>query len=134
MPPIILGQYKLFRDSNKKPVGAALWGYLSEDAEKRLKVAGKIAPQDWGNNAQLDQDRGLVANEGGTLWLVELITPFHTKENKHREQMIADLMQTAFKDKSVKMMHINPETNRREEITIAEKKKKETPSEDEAAA
>lgn len=121
MPPIILGQYKIFRDPDKKPVGAALWGYLNEDAEKRLKAAGKLAPQDWGNNAKLDQKRGLVASEGGTLWLVELITPFHSKENKHREQVLTDLMNTAFKGKQVKMIHINPETRQREEITITSK-------------
>ncbi len=125
MPPIILGQYKLFRDPNKKPMGAALWGYLSEEAEQKLKTSGRLAPQDWGNNAQLDSERGLVGNTGGTLWLVELVTPFHTKENKHREQMLADLMNSTFKDKSVKMMHMHPQTRKREEIILGAKGIKE---------
>ncbi len=123
MPPIILGQYKLFRDANKKPMGAALWGYLNEEAEQKLKTVGRLAPQDWGNKANLDQQKGLIANEGGTLWLVELVAPFHSDKNKHREQMLADLMGTALKNKPLKMMHVNPETGQREEITLGESKK-----------
>ncbi len=117
MPPVILGQYKLFREDDK-PVGAALWGYLSDEAATRLKAAGRLAPQDWGNNALVDPEKGLIPQEGGTLWLVELITPFHNEANKHREQMIADLMQSAFKGKKFKTMRIHPETGVREEITL----------------
>ncbi len=117
MPAIILEQYKIFHE-NEKPVGAALWGYLSDEAAHRLKVAGRLAPQDWGNNATQDPEKGLVAQEGGTLWLVELVTPFHNDTNKHREQMIADLMQTVFKGKKFKTMHINPKSGVREEITL----------------
>jgi cytolysin-activating lysine-acyltransferase len=113
MPSIILEQYKTFHE-DEKPVGAALWGYLSDEAAHRLKVAGRLAPQYWGNNAIQDPEKGLVAKEGGTLWLVELVTPFHNETNKHREQMIADLMQTVFKDKKFKTMHINPKTGVRE--------------------
>ena len=122
MPPIILGQYKIFRDNNKKPVAAALWAYMDEDAEKRFKSSGKLAPQDWGNGAQLDQSKGLVAKEGGTLWLVELVIPFHTKESKHQQQVLADLLNTAFKGKKIKMMHLNPKTGSREEVVLEEKK------------
>lgn len=121
MPPIVLGQYKLFRDPNKKPAGAALWGYLSEAAEQRLKAAGRLAPQDWGNNAQLDPERGLIRKEGGILWLVELIAPFHNEQNQQRQQMLADLMQTAFKGQEVKMMHLNTKTNQREELVLRNK-------------
>lgn len=118
MPPIILEQYKLFRDAEQKPVGAALWGYLNDEAEQKLKTVGRIAPQDWGNNARMDQHKGLVRTEGGILWLVELITPFHNEANKQREQMLADLMGTAFKDKKFKLMHVNPKTGMREELVL----------------
>ena len=131
MPAIILGQYKLFRDSSPqgqppevapacsgRPVGAALWGYLDEAAEKRLKTVGKLQPQDWGNNAKLDQAKGLVRQPGGTLWLIEVIAPFHTDENKQRDQMLGDLMQTAFKGQLFKLMHVNPESKKREELVL----------------
>jgi cytolysin-activating lysine-acyltransferase len=117
MPPVILNQYKLFRDG-KKPVGAALWGYLSAEAEEKLKTVGRLAPQDWGNNARLDADEGLVPTPGGTLWLVELIAPFHNEANKHREQMLADLVQTILKGKPFRMMHVSPESGHREELII----------------
>lgn len=126
MPAIILGQYKLFRDTppegapagSGRPVGAALWGYLDEAAEKRLKTVGKLQPQDWGNNAKLDEAQGLVRQPGGTLWLIEVIAPFHTDENKQRDQMIGDLMQSAFKGQPFKLMHVNPETKKREELVL----------------
>ena len=118
MPPIVLGQYKLFRDENQKPIGVALWGYLNEQAEKKLKTSGKLAPSDWGNGARLDPQKGLVANEGGTLWLVELIAPFHCNENSHREQMLADLIRTALEGQSVKFMHVDPATKQRTESAI----------------
>jgi len=117
MPPIVLGQYKLFRQGDT-PVGAALWGYLSEEAEQRLVSAGRLAPQDWGNNAQMDAEKGLIPQEGGTLWLVEMITPFHNEQNKHREQMVADLMQTALKGKKFKTVSINAQSGAKEVITL----------------
>lgn len=120
MPPIVLNQYKLFRDG-KRPVGAALWAYLSPEAEQRLKVAGRLAPNDWGNNAQFDQSQGLVSTPGGTLWLIELVAPFHNETNRQREQMLTDLMSSAFKGKLFKLMHINPETGRREELSLGQK-------------
>ena len=117
MPAIILGQYKIYREG-KKPMAAALWGYLDEKAEERLKAAGRLAPQDWGNNAQLSEEDGLVRQDGGTLWLIELITPFHNDTNKHREQIVLDLTKTALKGQKFKMMHINPATGKREELNI----------------
>jgi cytolysin-activating lysine-acyltransferase len=117
MPPVILEQYKIFREEDR-PVGAALWGYLTEEASVRLQAAGRLAPQDWGNNAIMDADKGLVAQEGGTLWLVELIAPFHTDTNKHREQILADLMQTAFKGEKFNTIRIHPQTGIKEVITL----------------
>ena len=122
IPPVILGQYKLFRDDGKKPIGLALWAYLSEEAEKRLKLGNRLAPSDWGNNAQPDKDHGYVPQEGGTLWLVELVCPFSNETNKFKEKMLADVMQTALKDKPFKMMRINLETHKREEILLNQKK------------
>ena len=118
MPPIVLQQYKLFFNDNKTPIGAALWAYLSPEAEAKFKTHGKIVGEDWGNNAQVDPVKGLVRQEGGTLWLIELIAPFHTSDNKHREQMIQDLMSTVLKGRQLNIAHINVETNRKEMIVL----------------
>jgi hypothetical protein len=72
MPPIMLNQFKVYHNEDQ-PVGVALWGYLSPEAEQRLQAVSRIAPQDWGNGASLDEENGLVAKEGGTLWLIEII-------------------------------------------------------------
>ena len=116
MPPILLSQYKLFYKDNQ-PVGAALWAYLSPEGETRFKTDGRITPQDWGNNALFDAQKGIVPNPGGTLWLIELIAPFHTPENQQRDLMMADLMSTAFRGKSLKFRHINPLNGQPEEMT-----------------
>lgn len=118
MPAVVLGQYKLFRGDNGAPIGAALWAYLSDESEARFKTKGKILPQEWGNGAQLDAEKGLIARSGGTLWLVELIAPFHTKENQHREQMLQDLLGTALNGQKLKMIHVNPDTHKKEEIQV----------------
>ena len=73
---------------------------------------------DWGYDATPDPEKGLIPNEGGTLWLVELVAPFHTAENKHREQMLSDLMKTSFLGKAVKLMQINPTSSQKEELSI----------------
>ncbi len=117
MPPIMLRQFKIFRDESQKPVGFALWGFLDEQAEQKLLATNKLAPQDWGNNAQLD-DSGMTANPGGQMWLIELLAPFHNDTNHHREQMVADLMGSDFKDKSVKTVKIDPATNQKEVVEL----------------
>ena len=117
MPAILLDQYKIYRNE-EQVTGAALWAYLSPEAEKRLLASGRIAPQDWGNNAQLSLEDGLIANEGGQLWLIELLAPFNSPENNHQQQMLADLMLTSLKGKLIKIVSINPETGNKETIVL----------------
>lgn len=117
MPPILLNQFKIYHNE-EQPVGFALWGYLNPEAEQRLKSVSRIAPQDWGNGASLDEENGLVAKEGGTLWLIEIISPFNDEKNNHQQQMLADLMQTSLKGQQFKIMRINPETGVKEVATL----------------
>lgn len=117
MPPILLNQFKIYHNEDQ-PVGVALWGYLNPEAEQRLKAVSRLAPQDWGNGASLDAENGLVAKEGGTLWLIEIISPFNDEKNNHQQQMLADLMQTSLKGQKFKIMRINPETGVKEVVTL----------------
>ncbi len=121
IPPLMLDQYKLYRDEQQRPVGLALWGYLNEDAEKKLHYSGKIAPTDWGNGAEISAEKGIEKKEGGTLWLIDIIAPFNTEDNKQKEKMLVDLINTAFKDAPFKMMRINPETGKKESGWVNEK-------------
>jgi cytolysin-activating lysine-acyltransferase len=118
MPPVLLGQYKIFRNEDQV-VGVALWAYLNEEAEQRLKATGRLAPQDWGNGASINMQDGIVPNEGGNLWLIELLAPFNNTENNHQQQMLADLMLDNLKGKKISMFRINAKTGSREVIVLA---------------
>jgi cytolysin-activating lysine-acyltransferase len=98
LPAIMNGQYKLFQAENR-PVGFAVWAYVSDDVQKRLaKGAGKLAGQDW--------------RSGKNLWLIDVVAPFGQVE-----QMLADLKRTAFKGKLFKYHRNNPDGGR-EVVTV----------------
>lgn len=117
MPPVLLGQYKIFRNEDQV-VGAALWAYLNEEAEERLKATSRLAPQDWGNGASVSIDEGIIANEGGKLWLIEILAPFNSVENSHQQQMLADLMLNNLKGQEIHTFRIDPETGLKEEAVV----------------
>lgn len=100
MPPIMQKQFHLFREGSR-PVGAALWAFPPADAEARLARA--LASPD--NRLRDDEWQG-----GEHLWLVDLIAPFATAENRQIEIMIADLMTGPFKGKEFRMLTIDPST------------------------
>lgn len=107
MPAMLFEQYRVFR-SEKTPVGLALWAYVSEDVEKEkfLNATGRarLRPDEW--------------KSGDRLWLVELVAPFATEENKLVEAMLADLTETVFKGKTFKFHKTDPKTGQREVVEI----------------
>ncbi len=82
MPALIHEQFYVFRDGDK-PVGLALWAKCNTEAEKKLEQ-GMIEPESRLTLAQW--------KSGSAIWLVDLIAPFASSVNKHREIMIADLI------------------------------------------
>ncbi len=83
MPAVLLNQYCLFHDQ-ARPVGAALWAFLSEEAEAKLSLNPvRLRPDDW--------------NSGDRCWLVDLIAPGATPENTLTAVMLDDLRRTALK-------------------------------------
>ena len=104
MPPLLLEQYRVFH-GDTTPVGVALWAYLSEEAEAKLNAGvGRLRPDEW--------------KSGDRLWLVDLIAPFATPDNKMVEQMLADLMNTALKAKKFKFHKTDPATGKRDTVEI----------------
>lgn len=97
MPPLTLGQYRLFYGKGR-PVGVAVWAFVSEDAEKRLSSGGRLAAGEW---------RG-----GDRLWLVELIAPFG-----QAEVMLEDLRKTALADRRFRFVRTHP-NGRRETVEL----------------
>jgi cytolysin-activating lysine-acyltransferase len=87
------------------PLGVAIWGKLSEAAEARLERAERLSREDW--------------KSGDRVWLVELISPFATPQNKLAEAMLLDLMQGPFKDVAFHLHRTDPATGRRDKIRMA---------------
>jgi cytolysin-activating lysine-acyltransferase len=117
MPPILLNQFKIYHDDTQ-PIGVVFWGCLNEEAEERLKTKGRIEPEDWGNGASISADQGMVANSGGNLWVVELIAPFNTEQNRHQDFIINNLIATNFNGVSFNYLRLNPITKKSEAITV----------------
>lgn len=90
LPPILLGQHRLFRAENRI-VAFAAWAYLSEAAETRLQEPNpRLAPADW--------------KSGDRLWLVDVFAPFG-----HQEVALKELRETAFAGKTFKMHRRGPD-------------------------
>ena len=117
MPPLLLKQFKLFHDDAGKPIGVALWAYLSETAEETLISTGRIEADQWAVNMQASTS-GVVGEQQGNAWLIELVSPFHSEANQHRDSMLSDLINTRFKSASLNVRHINPETKTVETVVL----------------
>lgn len=93
MPAILQEQFRVFRGP-KHPLGFAIWARLSEDSERRLNETAMSA-----QGARLRPDEW---KSGDRLWLIDLVAPFATTENKLTETILADLMENVFVGERVK--------------------------------
>ena len=82
LPPVMLKQFKLFKDNDNKTVAFASWAKISQEVEDRILKTGntKLAPADW--------------NSGDKIHLVDVLTPFGGNRN-----IITKLYEIEFKDK-----------------------------------
>ncbi len=103
MPALLKRQFYIFRDGDQ-PVGLALWARCTEHTEKKLDK-GMIEPE---NRLSLEE-----WDAGERVWLVDLIAPFATAENKHREIMIADLISGPLKGVEFNFHQTDPRTGKR---------------------
>jgi cytolysin-activating lysine-acyltransferase len=109
MPPLIHRQFYLFRDG-EKPVGLAMWAKCGPAAVAKLE-AGMIEP---GNRLALEE-----WTDGDQIWLVDLVAPFATANNRQREIMIADLITGPLKGKEFRFHQTDPQTGKRTVQTVA---------------
>lgn len=128
MPAILCGQFRIFSfgplpgssgvDPNtllapgfskqafeQLPLGVAIWAKLSEAAEAKLENGERLTAAEW--------------QSGDRVWLVELISPFATKDNKLSETMLLDLMQGPFKHVAFNLHRTDPATGRRDKVRLA---------------
>lgn len=103
MPALLSEQFYLFRDG-QQPVGLALWAKCTPAAVAKLE-AGMIEPK---NRLTLEE-----WTNGDQIWLVDLIAPFATPENRQREIMIADLITGPLKGKEFRFHQTDPATGKR---------------------
>ena len=108
MPALIHEQFYLFRDG-QQPVGLALWAKCSPAAVAKLDK-GMIEHQ---NRLTLEEWKS-----GDQLWLVDLIAPFASAENRQREIMIADLISGPLKGQEFRFHQTDPATGKRQIQTV----------------
>lgn len=87
------------------PLGVAIWAKLSEAAEAKLERGEKLAMEDW--------------RSGDRVWLVEMISPFATPDNKLSQAMLIDLVQGPFKDVAFNLHRTDPATGRRDKVHVS---------------
>jgi cytolysin-activating lysine-acyltransferase len=103
MPPLLLGQFRLFHDQGR-PVGAALWAFLSEEAEAKMSLTPpRLRPDEW--------------KSGDRCWVIDLIAPGANAENKLAGIMLTDLQRTALGGCSFRFNRTSP-TGVRDIVTI----------------
>jgi cytolysin-activating lysine-acyltransferase len=86
------------------PLGVAIWAHLSAEAETRLEAGEPLDTGDW--------------QSGERTWLIELISPFATPENKLTEAMLQDLMAGPFKDKPFHLHRTDLATGQRSKVRV----------------
>lgn len=102
MPALIHRQFYIFRDGDR-PVGLALWAKCSPAVEAKLE-RGLLEPgvrltlEDW--------------TSGDVLWLVDMVAPFATIENRQREIMFADLISGPLSGQPFKLHQTDSQGNR----------------------
>jgi cytolysin-activating lysine-acyltransferase len=84
------------------PLGVATWAKLSAEAEAKLEKGERLTLEEW--------------KSGDRVWLVELISPFATKENKFTEAMLIDLVKGPFAKVSFSLHRTDPATGRRDKV------------------
>ena len=83
MTPVLLRQFRVFYAPDR-PIGVALWGFVTGEVEERLKSGhARLAPADW--------------KSGETLWLVDIVAPFGG-----HDAMLKDLKEKVFPEREVK--------------------------------
>jgi cytolysin-activating lysine-acyltransferase len=103
--PAQFQKFGLTKDGlEQMPLGVAIWAHLNEAAEAKLERGEPLTPDEW--------------RSGDRTWLLELISPFATEENKLSQAMLIDLMNGPFKGKPFNLHRTDPATGRRERVRV----------------
>ena len=104
--PKVLASAGLLKGSlEQMPLGVAIWAKLSAAAEAKLEAGKHLSTEDW--------------RSGDRVWLIELISPFATQDNKISEAMLLDLIQGPFAHTPFSLHRTDPTTGRRDKVHMA---------------
>jgi cytolysin-activating lysine-acyltransferase len=104
--PKSLGSAGLTKEGlEQMPLGVAIWARLSAAAEAKLEKGEHLTLAEW--------------RSGDRVWLVELISPFATPQNKISEAMLLDLIQGPFASTPFSLHRTDPKTGRRDKVHMA---------------
>jgi len=130
MPPLVLGQLRVFRVSDSpagpRPFALAMWAWLTDDTAKDLQDKGRIAPGDWRAGTDvMDVVRAQGTGETVTLkapqgkpWLVDLVCPTATADNKQVEACIQNLITGPLRGHVLSIPRTDPKTGKKSVITV----------------
>lgn len=109
MPALVHQQFYIFREG-EQPVGLALWAKADSKGVAKLDAgviesANRLTLEEW--------------NNGDQVWLVDLVAPFATADNRHRELMIADLISKPLKGVAFNFHQTDPSTGQRTVRTVS---------------
>lgn len=107
-------QYRIFYEGDK-PVAFVVWAMFSEKVEKKL-----IEQLESGKPFRLAND---TWKSGDRPWLLEVISPYATKENKAFEQIVLQLANDVFKGKQMRFIKSNTKTGKAEIAILTPGKK-----------
>lgn len=130
MPPLMLGQARIFRVGTQ-PVGLAVWAYLTPEEAEALGEKGRLDAGGWRHGfdvreiitaektgKKIDLTPPAVVEGKLELWLVDLVCPFATEENKLAQACLHDLITGPLKDQKLKMHKTDPKTRERTIVEI----------------
>lgn len=130
MPAILMNQARVFKVGTQA-VGLALWAYLTPEEAAEMNKAGRLKPENWRHGT--DIRKVLKANAEGTpmdltpptlkdgeleLWLVDLVVPHATPENKLAEACLSDLLAGPLAGKKLKMQRTDAKTGEKTTIEL----------------
>lgn len=93
MPPIMEKQFRIFHQDGK-PVGVALWAFVSKETDERLaQGASRLKVDEW--------------KSGNEIWLMDIIAPFG-----QADKMIEELRSTSLENHIFKSFITNEQGKR----------------------
>ena len=109
MPALVHQQFYIFRDG-ERTIGLALWARTGAEGVAKLD-RGMVEPD---NRLTLEE-----WNNGDQVWLVDLVAPFATPENQHRELMMADVISKPIKGVAFHFHQTDPDYGKRTVRTVS---------------